>query len=112
MRPWSRGRRDPHGGSLANSCPWASSGQGARRERAAGTRPLAWMDPDRRTMPHAGPSLEANELAHATEASALGLPPPLPPRLVPAAPRLRQSLRPRPPSCDSPWSRRAAGGVI
>lgn len=37
--------------------------------------------------------LKANKLAHATEASALGLPPPLPPQLMPVALHLWQSLR-------------------
>lgn len=39
----------------------ASSGQGARRVCGAGTRPLAWMDLDRRTAPHAAPSSQGTK---------------------------------------------------
>lgn len=53
LRAFGMGEDKP---SLASSCPQASSGQGARRTCSAGTRPLAWMDLDRGTMPRAAPS--------------------------------------------------------
>lgn len=41
---------------LAESHPQASSGHGSRRMCSGGTRPLAWMDLDGGTVPHAIPS--------------------------------------------------------
>lgn len=70
----SQGRRDPSGGSSANSCPWASSGQGARKVCAAGTRPLAWKDLDRRTVPHAAPSSRGQQLSSRYQSKCPGPP--------------------------------------
>lgn len=108
----SQGRRDPSGGSLANSCPWASSGQGARKVCVAGTRPLAWKDLDRRTVPHAAPSSRGQQLSSRYQSKCSGPPTATAPVAGAGGSPSVAIFAPGPPYCDSPWSRRAAGGVI
>lgn len=103
---WDFGTEGRGGGrfsSSANSCPRASRGQGAGSVYRAGTR----TGLDGGTGPRAGPSSRGKRVSLGYRRKDPG------PGLVPAALLGRQAVcEPSLPSWDSPWSKRAAGGVI